>query len=119
MYTIWYLDCWDEAIEENNAAGSCLTKEFAQQQEDSSTSHFDRVWISGKSEVTMGYILEHLWCREEVDGFVLLNPETSIHIFKIHKPYTPDDRDWLRGYLEYRPISILREQLLNSILDEN
>jgi len=119
MYTIWTLDHWDESIEENNVVGECLTRKFAQQEEDLSNSHFYRVWVSGKHDVDMDYILSHLWCKEEVDDFVANNPETGVYTFKIYKPYTPDDHNLAKGYLEYRPISAIREELLKSILDEN
>jgi hypothetical protein len=117
MYTIWALECWDGSIEEKNAAGSCLTKSFARKQEDSSTSHCDSVWISGTYKRDISYILEKLWCKEEVDEFITINPEASKYTFMIYKPYSPDNSDWTRGYLSYIPIAIRREELLRDILD--
>lgn len=118
-YTIWGLDTWDESIEENNAAGSCLTREFAEYQENISSGTNYSVWISGSYKMDISKILNHLWDREEVDQFVILHPETAFHTFKLNKPYESGNHDWCRGYLEYSPIAAKREELLKDILDEN
>ncbi len=108
-YLVWVLHFYDEAIEENNVAGNCLSRKCAEEQEKHGS------WIHDRYIYNKEGILGDVWDKEDVNEFVKENPESISWTFLIFK----DNYRWKKGeknYYEYCPLKEQRDKKLKKLL---
>ncbi len=109
-YNVYNLDFFDESIEENNAYGQCLSKQYAEKLEKDSNSE---VWISSINTISIDKILEYYWDKKDIDNFVKENPETAVETFIVCKW---DKNSYKEKYYKYCPQKDIRNSKINKIL---
>lgn len=107
-YKIFFLSVYDEYIEEENAAGCCLTKAYVDQE-----AKKYNIWTSGIAEWDIKKILSEVWSKEDVDMFISLYPENTKYEFRIYKEeYQFGGKNW--EY--YCPLKEKRHKKITDVL---